>query len=133
MTRRLSDLALRFTAEHRRVAAETATAWASNYPIPAWGLAEGAGAERLARNWGRAVAANVLEALAAAPEGGATDPLDEAMHTVWLEGNWTWLTRRMTTEAAEAAVAAVLRYDRAMKADDPEEDLLTRESLAWWD
>lgn len=59
-------------------------------------------------------------------------PLDEAMFTVWLEGNWRWVTQKMTTEAREAAVAAVLRYDRAMKEDDPD-DLLTRESLAWWD
>lgn len=64
---------------------------------------------------------------------GEPDPLDEAMHTVWLDsGKWRWTTQQMTTEAREAAVAAVLRYDRTLKDDDPN-DLLTRESLAWWD
>lgn len=65
---------------------------------------------------------------------GRPDPLDYAMWTVWLEsGKWRWVTQKMTTEAREAAVAAVLRYDRAFKANEPQEDLLTRESLAWWD
>ncbi len=63
---------------------------------------------------------------------GEPDPLDYAMHTVWLEGNWKWVTQKMTTEAREAAVAAVLRYDRALKDNDPA-DLLDRETLAWWD
>ncbi len=63
---------------------------------------------------------------------GEPDPLDEAMHTVWLEsGKWRWATQKMTTEAREAAVAAVLRHDRVTK--DPDEPLLTRESVAWWD
>lgn len=61
------------------------------------------------------------------------DPLDYAMFTVWLEGNWRWVTKKMTTEAREAAIAAVLRYDAAMKGDEPNEDLLDRSSLAWWD
>ncbi len=55
------------------------------------------------------------------------DPLDEAMHTVYMNGKWRWVTECMTTEAREAAVAAVLRYNRA--AGDP----MTRASLAWWD
>lgn len=60
------------------------------------------------------------------------NPLDEAMHTVWLHSKWQWVTRKMTTEAREAAVEAVLRYDRAMKDQDPDEELLTRENLTWW-
>lgn len=64
---------------------------------------------------------------------GEPDPLDDAMHTVWLDsGKWRWTTQQMTTEAREAAVAAVLRYDRTLKDGDPSK-LLTRESLAWWD
>ncbi len=60
--------------------------------------------------------------------------LDYAMHTVWLEsGKWRWVTEKMTTEAREAAVAAVLRHDERMKEYEPEEDRLTRESLVWWD
>lgn len=62
------------------------------------------------------------------------DPLDHAMWTVWLQsGRWRWVTRKMTAEAREAAVAAVLRYDRALKVDESAEDLLARGSLAWWD
>jgi hypothetical protein len=61
------------------------------------------------------------------------DPLDEAMWTVRLEGNWRWVTQKMTTPAREAAVEAVLRYDRWFKADDSDEHLLTRESLVWWE
>lgn len=59
------------------------------------------------------------------------DSLDYAMFTVWLEGNWKWVTKKMTTEAREAAVAAVLRYDAV--SGDPSEDRLPRSSLAWWD
>lgn len=40
--------------------AEALARWALMYPIPAWGLAEGQGAEKLARNWGRVAAKAVL-------------------------------------------------------------------------
>jgi hypothetical protein len=81
-----------------------------------------------ARTWLPAVVAALEEARA----GQAA--LDEAMHTVWLDsGKWRWTTSKMTTEAREAAVAAVLRYDRSMKSADPDDELLTRASLAWWD
>jgi hypothetical protein len=56
--------------------------------------------------------------------------LDHAMFTVWLEGNWQWITKKMTTDEREAAVAAVLRYDAATHGDDEE---LPRSSLAWWE
>lgn len=59
--------------------------------------------------------------------------LDKAMSSVWLHGDWKWLTRNMTTEEREEAVAAVLRVDRWTKQEEPEESLLGRESLAWWD
>lgn len=125
---------LTFTPEQHRIAVQAATDWALMYPIPAWCLAEGAAAERIAGNWGRIAAAHILAALAAAPEPGDGDPLDYAMHTVWLDsGKWRWTTSRMTTEAREAAVAAVLRYDRAMKRNDPDEELLDRSDLVWWD
>lgn len=75
----------------------------------------------------------VLTALATAQ---AVDPatasdLDDAMHTCWIEGKWRWMTGRMTTPAREAAVAAVLRYDRSMEKDPAE--WLDRSSLAWWE
>lgn len=58
--------------------------------------------------------------------------LDHAMHTVWLEGNWQWITRKMTSEEREAAIAAVLRYSNTALRDG-DDDLLTRASLAWWE
>lgn len=62
------------------------------------------------------------------------DSLDEAMHTVYLDsGKWRWTTSKMTFEAREAAVNAVLRYDRRMKITEPDEDLLSRDDLAWWE
>lgn len=78
----------------------------------------------------------VLDALAAAQPVDPDEPsdLDHAMFTVWLEGNWRWVTQKMDSDAREAAVAAVLRYDRWLNraAGEPDE-LLPRESLAWWD
>ncbi len=67
------------------------------------------------------------------PRPGEGDPLDAAMWTVWLEGKWRWVTAKMSTEEREAAVAAVLRADRVLKGDEPEEDLLTRYDVAWWE
>jgi hypothetical protein len=61
------------------------------------------------------------------------NPLDEAMHTVWLEGKWEWITRCMSGEAREAAVAAVLRHSNRLRAIDGDRKPLKRESLAWWD
>lgn len=44
-------------------------------------------------------------------DGNSTeDPLDGAMHTVWLEGDWYDLTQRMSPEHREAAADAVERY-----------------------
>lgn len=74
------------------------------------------------------------EALAVRASGAAEEPnpLDHAMWTVWLEsGKWRWATQKMTTEAREAAVAAVLRHDKTMEKDPAE--WLDRSSLAWWD
>ncbi len=63
--------------------------------------------------------------------GRGPSDLDYAMFTVWLEsGKWRWSTEKMTTEAREAAVAAVLRYSHR---NSDRDELLTRESLAWWD
>lgn len=59
------------------------------------------------------------------------DPLDHAMHTVWLDsGKWRWTTQKMTTQEREAAVAAVLRYSNEHLEPDHQMD---RSSLAWWD
>lgn len=59
------------------------------------------------------------------------DPLDGAMHSVWLHGQWRWLTSNMTTEKREAAVAAVIRYSAAL--NDGDDDPVSRSTLVWWE
>ncbi|MFY1668533.1 hypothetical protein ACN27G_01030 [Plantactinospora sp. WMMB334] len=63
----------------------------------------------------------------AAAGSSPADELDGAMHTVWLEGSWEWVTKKMTTEQREAAVAAVLRYHDQIYADEP----LDPSALRW--
>jgi hypothetical protein len=80
-------------------------------------------------------AAAVLDVLAGADPPAQDEPsdLDAAMFSIHLHGRWRELTTRMTTEEREAAVAAILRYDRWSKRDEPNEPPMTRERLAWWD
>jgi hypothetical protein len=40
------------------------------------------------------------------------------MHSVWLHGNWRFLTMKMTTEEREAAAAAVQRHTAARNAEN---------------
>lgn len=54
--------------------------------------------------------------------------LDGAMHSVWLHGNWAWLTRNMTTEQREAARDAVERHSATQ--GDHDEDPLRLDR--WW-
>ena len=59
------------------------------------------------------------------------DPMDGAMHSVWLHGDWRWLTRNMTTEEREAAADAVQRHsDQLGRADGEDPTPLT--DLRWW-
>lgn len=53
--------------------------------------------------------------------------LDHAMFSVWLHGKWRWLTTQMTTEAREAAWAAVKRHRQRSGMDEP-----LSEDWAWW-
>lgn len=70
-----------------------------------------------------------------------TDPTDlQAIHdhawmSIWLHGNWRWLTGNMTTEEKNAVADAVERQWARMEADDP---ALThgpesRAALRWWE
>lgn len=52
--------------------------------------------------------------------------LDGAMHTCWLEGRWTRMTKKMTAAEREAAAAAVERYSERL---EPGATLTT---LRWW-
>lgn len=47
------------------------------------------------------------------------DVLDAAMHSVWLHGQWYWITRSMTTEEREAAWGAVQRYGARLHPGEP--------------
>jgi hypothetical protein len=60
---------------------------------------------------------------------------DAAWHSIWLHGNWRFLTKQMTTEEKEYAADAVEREWRRMEAEDPKGMAVSEESLAhlrWW-
>lgn len=57
------------------------------------------------------------------------DVLDAAMHSVWLHGQWRWLTSNMTTEEREAAWAAVQRYGARLHPGEPP---MPDKFGAWW-
>jgi hypothetical protein len=54
-------------------------------------------------------------------------PGDAAWHSVWLHGDWRWLTKNMTTPEREHAADAVQRYSTHLEPDEPEID-----DLRWW-
>jgi hypothetical protein len=56
--------------------------------------------------------------------------LAAAMHSVWLHGDWRWLTRNMTTEEKEAAADAVEQHSKAAHDEDETWEPLT--GLRWW-
>jgi hypothetical protein len=65
------------------------------------------------------------------PDPAPMTELDGAMHSVWLHGDWFWLTRHMTTPEKDAAADAVERYARsAHDPDDGEWEPIP--SLRWW-
>lgn len=62
-----------------------------------------------------------------------TELLDGAMFTVFLESNWYWVTRQMTTEQKEAAAAAVRRHQQHQPGDDELRDNPDGDRhLFWW-
>jgi hypothetical protein len=64
---------------------------------------------------------------------GMNEPtaLDSAMHSVWLNADWHFLTRKMTTDEREAAADAVDRYHRLI-ADEDGDLALPITGLRWW-
>ncbi|GAA0500800.1 hypothetical protein [Streptomyces olivaceiscleroticus] len=58
-------------------------------------------------------------------------PGDAAWHSVWLYGDWHWLTKNMTTPEREHAADAIARYDAVLAAMDGE-DRTEPEDLRWW-
>lgn len=54
-----------------------------------------------------------------------------ALHSVWLHGDWRWLTRNMTTEQREAAADAVERHSATLDHyGQPGDDMPL--DLRWW-
>ena len=77
-----------------------------------------AAADRAAQ---RSQAANA----AATPENGA-------WFTVWLEGNWSWVTKKMTTEQREYAADRVAAYSRYLAECDNDLEREEPDGLRWW-
>lgn len=63
---------------------------------------------------------------------GETVPGDAAWGTVWLHGNWRYLTSQMTTAERETAADAVARWSAAQNADDPDLEPGEPDGLRWW-
>jgi hypothetical protein len=59
-------------------------------------------------------------------------PGDAAWHSVWLHGNWRWLTKNMTTPEKEHAADAVARYGAYLDTIDGEDRSEEPEGLRWW-
>ncbi|MFC7794600.1 hypothetical protein [Streptomyces cinereoruber] len=62
---------------------------------------------------------------------GVTMPGDEAWGTVWLHGNWHYLTSQMTQPEREHAADAVVRWSDGLARIDGEERG-EPEGLRWW-
>jgi hypothetical protein len=55
-----------------------------------------------------------------------------AWFTVWLEGNWSWVTKKMTTPQREYAADCVAAYHRYLATEDGELERGEPEGLRWW-
>lgn len=60
-----------------------------------------------------------------------TLPGDGAWHSVWLHGNWRYLTQQMETPEREHAADAVARYRTVLSADG-EDRFEEPQDLRWW-
>ena len=63
---------------------------------------------------------------------GATTPGDDAWGTVWLHGNWPWLTGRMSTPEREHAADAVARWSARLAEEDGDLERGEPDGLRWW-
>lgn len=62
-----------------------------------------------------------------------SDVNDAAWGTVWLYGNWWFLTKSMPTEEREHAADCVARWLKASNDHDPVEEVeATIRRLRWW-
>jgi len=59
-------------------------------------------------------------------------PGDAAWHSVWLHGDWRWLTKNMTTPEREHAADAVARYGAYLDTEDGADRSQEPEGPRWW-
>jgi hypothetical protein len=64
------------------------------------------------------------------PDGDTAE--NEAWHSVWLHGNWRYLTSKMTTPVREHAAACVEQYARVLAEADGEPGRPGPQGLRWW-
>lgn len=76
-------------------------------------------------------ARDTLAAIDAVTENKPT-PGDAAWHSVWLHGNWRWLTKNMTTGEREHAADAVARYGQHLNSIDGADHSEEPDGLRWW-
>jgi len=66
------------------------------------------------------------------PEDALATAENGAWHTVWLEGNWPWVTKKMPTPQREYAADRVAAYSRYLAACDGDLERQEPEGLRWW-
>lgn len=59
-------------------------------------------------------------------------PGDDAWGSVWLHGDWRWLTKNMETPAREYAADCVARWSLALGEVDGDPDRTEPDGLRWW-
>ncbi|MFD7867992.1 hypothetical protein [Streptomyces sp. NPDC059783] len=59
-------------------------------------------------------------------------PGDAAWHSVWLHGNWSWLSKNMATPEREHAADAIQRYSDHLGSLDGEQRFEELDGLRWW-
>lgn len=59
-------------------------------------------------------------------------PGDDAWGSVWLHGNWRYLTKNMSPPDRELAADAVARWSRTLDTADGEPDRGEPDGLRWW-
>jgi len=65
-------------------------------------------------------------------EGEDDTPENGAWHTVWLEGRWSWVTKKMPVVQREYAADRVAAYSRYLAALDGDLERGEPEGLRWW-
>jgi hypothetical protein len=57
---------------------------------------------------------------------------DAAWGSVWLHGDWRWLTKCMTTPEREYAADCVARWNARLAEEDGDPDRAEPDGLRWW-